>query len=96
MSQKIQLIHPSGKKAISMDKEKYDSIKLSLLKCLRSNQEVTHTELENSIEADFKKNKIKFEGSLQWHTEWVKLDLEGRKMIKRIGARSPYKFVLIK
>lgn len=35
MEQKIQLKHPTGKKAISMDKEKYSVIEKSLLICLK-------------------------------------------------------------
>ncbi len=39
MEQKIQLKHPAGKKAISMDKEKYDVIEKSLLFSLKEKAE---------------------------------------------------------
>jgi hypothetical protein len=96
MEQKIQLIHPQGKKAISMDKGKYDIIRMYLLKYLKSKKEVTHAEIQNAISEEFKRNKIKFEGSLEWYTEWVKLDLEARKEIKREGAKAPYKFSIFR
>jgi hypothetical protein len=94
MEQKIQLKHPTGKKAISMDKEKYCVIEKSLLICLNGKAEATHKEILNTITEDFKKNKIKFDGSIEWHMEWVKLDLEARKKITRIADTTPIKFKL--
>jgi hypothetical protein len=43
---------------------------------------------------DFKRNKTLFEGSVEWHMEWVKLDLEARKVITRIDDTSQIKFRL--
>ncbi len=96
MEQKIQLKHPAGKKAVSMDKEKYDALKKALLNRLKAKGESTHTEILQTITEDFKKNKTKFDGSIEWHMEWVKLDLEARKEIKRIGDKSPIKFAVVK
>ncbi|HMG15553.1 MAG TPA: hypothetical protein VK590_08910 [Saprospiraceae bacterium] len=94
MEKTIQLLHPTGKKAVSMDIVKYDSVKKELLNCLKTKGESTHAEILQTITEEFKKNKIKFEGSLEWHMEWVKLDLEARKEIRRIGDKSPIKFVI--
>lgn len=96
MEQILQLKHPAGKKAVSMNKGKYDSLKKVLLNRLKTKGESTHAEILQAITDDFKKNKIKFEGSVGWHMEWVKLDLEARKEIKRIGDKSPIKFALVK
>lgn len=96
MEQKIQLKHPAGKKTVSMDKDKYDTLKKVLLNRLKTNGESTHAEILEAITGEFKKNKIKFEGSVEWHLEWVKLDLEARKEIKRIGDKLPVKFALVK
>jgi len=94
MEQKIQLQHPAGKKAISMDKDKYVVIEKSLLNCLKGKAAATHKEILNKITEDFKRNKIKFEGSVEWHMEWVKLDLEARKKITRIADTTPTKYKL--
>ena len=94
MDNKIQLKHPTGKKAISMDKEKYGVIEKSLLICLKGKAELTHKEILHLITEDFKKNKIKFEGSVEWHMEWVKLDLEAKKKITRKADTTPIKFKL--
>ena len=94
MEQKIQLKHPAGKKAVSMDKAKYVVLKKALMTHLKANGESTHAEILQAINKDFKKNKIKFEGSVEWNMEWVKLDLEARKEIKRVGDESPIKFAI--
>lgn len=96
MTQLMQLRHPAGKKAVSMDKGKYDALKNPLLKHLKTKGESTHKEILRAITENFAKNKTKFEGSVEWHMEWVKLDLEAREQIKRIGDESPIKFALVK
>ena len=95
MEKKIQLKHPAGKKAVSMYKLKYDPLKKVVLNFLKTNGESTHTEILESVTEEFKKNKIKFEGSIEWHMEWVKLDLEARKEIKRTAEKSSIKFSLV-
>jgi len=95
MDQKIQLIHPAGKKAVSIDKRKYDVLKKAIINCLKKKGELTNSELLQSVTEDFKNGKTKFEGSLAWHLEWVKLDLEARKEIKRASDKSPVKYVII-
>ncbi len=93
---KIQLKHPAGKKAVSMDKGKYEVLKKSLLNGLETKGESTHKEILRKVTEDFRKNKTKFEGSIEWHMEWVKLDLEARKQIRRIEGESPIRFALAK
>ena len=78
-----------------MYKLKYDPLKKVVLNFLKTNGESTHTEILESVTEEFKKNKIKFEGSIEWHMEWVKLDLEARKEIKRTAEKSSIKFSLV-
>lgn len=94
MEQKIQLKHPEGKKAVTMNKSKYDVLKNVILNHLKKKGELTHVELLDAITEEFKKNKIKFEGSIQWHMEWVKLDLEANKIIQRVKVTTPQKYTL--
>lgn len=94
MGTRIQLIHPAGKKAISMDQGKYETLKEMLLNHLKISGEATHKEILEFINENFRKNKIPFEGSVEWHMEWVKLDLEARKLIRRTGDKSPVKFAI--
>ena len=96
MEQKIQLQHPAGKKAVRMAKGKYDLLKKVLLNLLKTKGELTHSEILKAITEDFKKNNIKFEGSVEWNMEWVKLDLEARKEIKRVEDKSSITFSVVK
>lgn len=96
MEQKIQLKHPEGKKAVRMSKAKYDVLKKALLNYLKKKGGSTHTEIWHEVADDFKINNIKFEGSIQWHMEWVKLDLEANKIIERVKGTSPEKYVITK
>ena|SRR2546421_3870692 len=94
MDQKIQLRHPAGKKAVRIDKGKYERMKKAVLNSLKKKQELSHTEILYAIIEDFKKKKIKFEGSIEWYMESVKLDLEAGKWIERISDKTPQKFRL--
>jgi hypothetical protein len=88
MEQKIQLKHPAGKHAVRMDKNKYDVLRKAILRSLKEG-ELTHKELHKAVLADFKRTKIKFEGSVEWYMESVKLDLEATKAIERILGKPP-------
>jgi hypothetical protein len=88
MEQKIQLMHPAGKHAVRMDKNKYDILRKVILRSLKAG-ELTHKELHKAVLADFKRTKIKFEGSVEWYMESVKLDLEATKAIERIIGKPP-------
>jgi hypothetical protein len=92
--EKIQLKHPEGKKAISMDPVKYEVLKSAMVKFLSSHQECTHDEIYQAVVKDFKETQVKFEGSVEWNLEWVKLDLEARNVIRRTSTKSPIKFSL--
>ena len=94
MKPRIQLIHPAGKKAVSMDKGKYETLKKVLINRLKTKGESTHTELLQATSEEFKKTRTKFEGSVGWHMEWVKLDLEARKKIKRMSGGPVIKFAI--
>ena len=96
MNEKIRLIHPHGKKAVNMDKIKYDIIKKYLLACLKSGKKAYQKEIKEAITQNIKQNKIEFQGSIDWYLEWVKLDLEAKREIFRIGEKSPYKYSIAK
>ena len=94
MEQKIELQHPGGKKGISMEKDRYEIVKEALIRCLKSNHEITHDELFEYVSNDLGNQKIKFPGSIQWYLEWVKLDCEAKKLIIRTSNKSPIKYKL--
>ena len=96
MKAKIQLKHPEGKKAVMMASARYTSLKKALLNHLKKNGESTFEGMCQAVTEYFKKSKIKFEGSIPWHVEWIKLDLEANRIIARIPKTSPQKYILIK
>lgn len=53
--EKIQLTHPEGKKAVSMDMIKYEALKSSFLACLKRKQVAPFQELLSDVEEDLKK-----------------------------------------
>lgn len=96
MDQKVQLKHPQGKKPISMNKEKYDLLKPLVVKCLRAKGEATFSQMSSAAKKELKAKGKAFQGSLPWHLEWVKLDLEARKIIKRVAGTSPQQYAMVK
>jgi hypothetical protein len=82
--EKIQTLHPDPSKTNKrIDKDKYDTIRASLLSVLKG-KELTHLELMEAIYQDVKDH---FKGGVQWYGETVKLDLEARKLIERTGKK---------
>jgi len=61
-----------------------------MINCLKSDSR-THLELMNCIK---KRLEGKFEGSIGWYSETVKLDLETRKIIERKIDMKPQIYVL--
>lgn len=94
MNNKIQLLHPTGKHAVQIDREKYDILRNALVNILQSGVELTHTEIVHAVNQDFRKNNVVFEGSVEWYLESVKLDLEARNEIKRSIGKSPVRFFI--
>lgn len=83
MEQKIQLKHPGGKHAVRITQQQYDIISQSILRCL-ARQSLTHKSLLEAVNEDFKLHNIRFEGSVEWYMESVKLDLEANGRLIRI------------
>lgn len=94
--QKIQLKHPHGKKAVSINKDKYDLLTKETIQYLTEKKDGTFSEISKTIAQNLKKKKIIFDGSLNWYLEWVKLDLEARQIITRVPKTSPQKYALTK
>jgi hypothetical protein len=94
MEDKIKLLHPGGKNAVKIDRKKYEILNKAILHCLAKKDALTHTEMFEAVKAYFEKNKIVFEGSVQWYMESVKLHLEATKAIQRITEKIPHKWKL--
>ena len=93
--EKIQLLHPGGKKAVRMSTEKYETLRKAIIECLTKKGALTHTELLQSVNEYLLQKKIKFDGSVEWYMESVKLHLEANKLIHRLKSKSLLKFQII-
>jgi hypothetical protein len=92
--EKIQLLHPEKKKAISMDRVKYGLLKDSFLGCLKLKKHGSFKELSQDVEKDLRKRRNKIQGKLEWSLFWVTLDLEAGKEICRDKSKSPFVYSL--
>lgn len=72
--EKIQLSHPEGKKAPAISLQNYQVLEKAIKEVLNGRQ-LSHTDLAKEIHGYLEKKKIKFEGSVDWFGEWVKLHL---------------------
>ncbi len=83
MQDKILTKHPEGKKGVNISKAKYDLVRASVEGSLRK-KPLLHNELVAAV-----KQRLdgKFDGSIPWYTEGVKLDLEARGVIKRTDEK---------
>ena len=90
--EKIQLLHPEGKKAPTMPGAKYEILSTAFLACLKKRKRGTFQELEEDVTAYLQKHKQTLEGKLGWSLFWVSLDLEAHKLIGKDRSISPVRY----
>ncbi|MFQ6020018.1 MAG: hypothetical protein ACE5KW_04605, partial [Dehalococcoidia bacterium] len=78
--------HPEKKKGVNISRNKYDAIRASIIECLQAERGLTYTELAKQVERTL---QGRFEGSIRWYVEAVKLDLEARRIVERIPRTRP-------
>jgi hypothetical protein len=91
MTETIFTKHPQkGKSGREISKQKYDAVRSALTESLAMRSPVTHDELMRDIE--MRLSKTPFPGDVRWYGETVKLDLEARKIVRRIkeGKKEMY------
>jgi len=92
MEEKILTKHPTKKHGVNISKKKYDLIRKAIIQSLRAEGKLTYTDLARAVK---RKLKGRFEGSIPWYVESVKLDLEARKVIERMPRTKPQLYRLI-
>lgn len=88
---KVLTIHPEGKPGVYIDKSKYTQVRKVILQCFRNKREVIFSDLKASVE---KKLSGKFDGSINWYFNLIKLDLEARGELVRTSEGSPQTLAL--
>lgn len=91
MSDRIMTLHPAGKQGTNIDRDKYEAMKQAILTTLQEHEDLTFREVQTFVKDKLNGN---FEGSIGWYYTTVKLDLEARGLIKRLGS-SPQRLQLV-
>ncbi len=91
MEDRILTLHPEGKEGVNISKEKYDLINQAIVDSLEDAGELTFSELGSEVSRRLEGN---FQGSINWYYTTVKLDLEARDVIERIG-KNPQRLRLV-
>lgn len=91
-TEKIMTLHPEGKKGVNISKAKYDQIRETVLAIMENQTGITYTALADAVG---QRLEGKFDGSIQWYTVSIKLDLEARGIIERIPKTSPHQVRLV-
>jgi hypothetical protein len=83
---KILTLNLDGKKGVNIDKSKYDQVRNAILETMKLKEMIPLAELSEAVQ---QKLENKFEGRVGWYFMAVKLDLEMRGEIERVGKKSP-------
>lgn len=92
-NEKIMTLHPdASKQGVNIDRAKYDTVRDAIVSLLEQRGEMTYTDLADAVGEVLTGN---FEGSIQWYTVTVKLDLEARGVIERVPRTTPHRVRLV-
>lgn len=93
MAERIETQHPDpDKQGVNIERGKYDAIQAAIVDALQMNGVMTFEELQQAVEQRIGGH---FEGSVSWYYTTVKLDLEARGVIERVGKSSPQRIRLV-
>ena len=93
-NEKINTLHPdSEKKGVNISLEKYEQVKKFILNIMEQRNIISYQELNDLAVNQLKKT---FAGKIPWYVVTVKLDLEARRIIKRIQGSSPQMLQMVK
>lgn len=91
MSDTLRTLHPQGKAGVNIDRLKYDTVRSAILGALERRPGLPFWDL---VEAVRDQISAEFDGSIEWYTTTVKLDLEARGEIERVPKSSPQRLHL--
>lgn len=86
--ERIETLHPQGKKGVNILKRRYDLIKDYIINTIKKRREITFEDLSDLAVEEL---TDKFDGKVLWYIVTVKLDLEARGLIERIPKTSLHK-----
>ena len=84
---RILTLHPTGKKGVNIQREKYEFIKQYILSTVKKHGQITFSDLGDLAVSQISEE---FDGKVLWYITTVKLDLEARGLIERVPRTSPH------
>lgn len=86
--------HPANKRTLRIDGEKYQTVYQAFRAIVtNAEQEYVLEEVTDAIESALKDS---FDGSVRWHLNAIKLDLEARGLIERVPNEQPQRFRVLR
>ncbi len=83
-NEKILTLHPQGKNGVRIDAHKYEMISEAIFNFAPLNEAFYMMDLVEHLKLSL---ADKFDGSIPWYTETVKLDLEARGVLERVPGK---------
>jgi hypothetical protein len=80
--ERIQCLHPQGKHAPSISADTYYLFEKAIIEILKQKEPLAFYDLVEELKTYFKKNKIKFEGAVDWFGITVKNHLEATGVVE--------------
>ncbi len=90
--ERIVTLHPvEGENGVSISLQKYYLMREAIVDSLAQSGQLTFQELRSAVE---KRLAGGFEGFIGWYFTTIKLDLEARGIVVRVGSGSPQRLQL--
>jgi hypothetical protein len=86
-SAKQECLNPRSGRAMLIDSDTYQLFSKAIIEILKAKNQLSFTEIVDSLHDHFKKKKIKFDRSVDWYAITIKNDLEARGIISTITGK---------
>ena len=88
--EKVQTLHPAGKRGVNIDRQKYESMRKALLRVIPKNARgVAFGDLPALVSPRLDRAAYPPEASVPWYLVTVKQDLEARGLIEQVPGAKP-------
>jgi hypothetical protein len=78
---KVECLNPNTGGSMNIDKEVYNLFSKAIYDTLKVGKAITYSQIVEGVKDCFKKQKIKFDGSVEWYTVTVKHDMHARGVL---------------
>ena len=93
MEDRVMTMHPQeGKHGVNLSRKKYDAVRTAIIDTLTNENVMTFGDLNEAVHQELEGI---FDGSISWYFTTVKLDLEARETIERVGKSNPQQIRLV-